>query len=239
MRPVLPLLPLLSAGLFALAGATGGHAQLAKTSPFMPAQAAPSSAPTAGAPLEFRGFLKTAEGTLYRVNDPARKTGSWVKLNERDPTLEVLAKAHDPDQNTLTVEYQGKTLTLAGREAKIVSSGSAAQPMPVPMPAPAPPPTNVAPAVTQSVVVNPTPADEQRRLEAVAAEVARRRALREQAAQQAGPGGAAPMIPPPPPVTVPPQRTVPQALPPAGFARPGMQPGTQGGPSRGPGPQQR
>jgi hypothetical protein len=40
-------------------------------------------------------------------------------------------------------------------------------------------------AITQSVVANPTPADEQRRLEAVAAEVRRRRALREQASLQA------------------------------------------------------
>jgi len=43
------------------------------------------------------------------------------------------------------------------------------------------------------VVLNPSPADEQRRLEAVASEVARRRAMREQATQQIGQGG----IPPP------------------------------------------
>ena len=60
---------------------------------------------------------------------------------------------------------------------------------------PAPPP-NVAPAVMQSVVLNPTPADEQRRLEAVASEVARRRAMREQATQQIGQGGAPPNLPP-------------------------------------------
>ena len=44
------------------------------------------------------------------------------------------------------------------------------------------------PAIAQSVVINPTPADEQRRLEAVAAEVARRRQLREQAALQVSQG---------------------------------------------------
>jgi hypothetical protein len=60
---------------------------------------------------------------------------------------------------------------------KVVAGGPVAQPMPVPMPA------NVAPAVIQTVVPNPTPADEQRRLEAVASEVARRRALRNQAEQ--------------------------------------------------------
>jgi len=63
------------------------------------------------------------------------------------------------------------------------------RPPPPPPGAPGPAPAvNVAPAVTQSVVVNPTPADEQRRLEAVAAEVARRRALREQASQQVSQG---------------------------------------------------
>jgi hypothetical protein len=57
--------------------------------------------------------------------------------------------------------------------------------------------------------VNPTPADEARRLEAVAAEVARRRALREQASnsvQNAPPPAPGPsatatqnIAPPPPP----------------------------------------
>ena len=49
------------------------------------------------------------------------------------------------------------------------------------------------PAVTASVVANPTAADEQRRLDAVAAEVARRRAMREQAATP----GASPSTPQP------------------------------------------
>jgi citrate lyase alpha subunit len=104
-------------------------------------------------------------------------------LTERDTTLDVVAKHFNatPDRETLVVEHQGRTLTLAQRVSKVVSSGSAVQNM-------APPPvmTNVPPAVTQSVVVNPTPADEARRLEAVASEVARRRALREQASQQMG-----------------------------------------------------
>ena len=67
--------------------------------------------------------------------------------------------------------------------------------------APPPPPqmTNVPPAVTQAVVVNPTPADEQRRLEAVASEVARRRALREQASQQVNTPPSVPMAQPQPP----------------------------------------
>jgi hypothetical protein len=121
-------------------------------------------------------------------------------LNERNAEFDVVARQHDELQKTLTIEHQGKTLTLAMREPKVVSAGNAgAMPAPPPVPAPVPTP-NVLPAVTQSVVLNPTAADEQRRLEAVAAEVARRRALREQATLQVGQGTP----PSPSPVVVPP-----------------------------------
>lgn len=159
-------------------------AQSASLSPFMPPAPANSTAPTAGAPIEFRGFMETSEGVRFRLYDPARKAAAWVKLNERDPTLEVVVKQFNTnaENETIVVEHQGRTLTLAQRVAKVSSSGSAAA---VQNMAPPPPQmANVPPAVTQAVVVNPTPADEARRLEAVASEVARRRALREQASQQ-------------------------------------------------------
>jgi hypothetical protein len=129
--------------------------------------------------------MESGDERLYRIHDPAKKTGTWVKLNERNADFDVIAKQHDIDQETLTIEHQGKTLTLAERKPKIVSAGAAPIPPPV-----VPPPTNVSPAVTKAVVLNPTPADEQRRLDAVAAEVARRRALREQATQQLNQGTA-------------------------------------------------
>jgi hypothetical protein len=188
----------------ALVGASGAlarlAAQVAAKSPFVPA-AAPGAAagPTAGAPLEFRGYMEAGQGVQYRLYDSAKKAGTWVKLNERNIEFDVVAKQHDETQKTLTIEHQGRTLTLAMRESKVVSAGQAAAMMPPaqPMPMPVAQP-NVSPAVTQSVVLNPTPADEQRRLEAVAAEVARRRALREQATQQLGSGN--PSVPPPPPL---------------------------------------
>jgi hypothetical protein len=195
-----------------LALATQSVAQIAAKSPFMPPQGATTTGPTEGAPLEYRGYMETSEGTLYRIHDPAKKAGTWVKLNVRNPDFDVLAKQHDDEQKTLTIEHQGKMLTLATREAKVVSSGAAAAAMPPPVLTPAQT-SNVAPAVTQSVVLNPTPADEQRRLDAVAAEVARRRALREQATQQLNRGVA-------PNVTVPqsaqPQRSY-QPTPPGTY----------------------
>ena len=170
----------------ALGATLQANAQLAAKSPFMPPPAA-TNTPTAGAPLEYRGYMETSEGLQFRIHDPAKKTGMWVKLNERNADFDLTAKLHDTGQQTLTIEYQGKTLTLEERKSKVVSSGAAAQAMPPPA---APVQTNVPPAVTQAVVLNPTPADEQRRLDAVASEVARRRALREQATQQLNQGAA-------------------------------------------------
>ncbi len=181
------------AALAALAS-TAARAQSPSISPFMPPPGAATSAPTPGATIEFRGVMEDASGMKFRIYDPAKKTGTWVKLNERDTTLDVLVKQFNnstPDAETLTVEFQGRTLTLAQRTSKVVSSGSAsAQNMPPPPMAQQNP--NVPAAVTNAVVVNPTPADEARRLDAVAQEVARRRALREQAANGGQPAAQVP-----------------------------------------------
>ena len=201
-RALMSLRYLALAGLARLAAVES--AAQPSSSPFLPHSVAVANAPTAGAPIEFRGFMETSEGMRFRLYDPARKAGVWVKLNERDPTLDVVAKQFVPEGESLVVEHQGRTLTLAQRVSKVVSSGSAAQNM-------APPPpqmSNVPQAVTQAVVVNPTPADEARRLEAVASEVARRRALREQVSQQGNP-------PPVPPQQMQP-RQPPSNLPSAG-----------------------
>ena len=204
-------------GFAGLAGVVVAEAQIAAKSPFMPPQAAATTGPTPGAPLEYRGYLETSEGTLFRIYDPSKKASTWVKVNEPNADFGVTAKKYDEAQKTLTIEFQGKTLTLAERESKVVSSGAAAAAVPPPVVAPAQ--TNVAPAVTQAVVLNPTPADEQRRLDAVAAEVARRRALREQATQQLNQGvtpqvGVPGVIAPAPaqPAAQPQQRTF-QTLP--------------------------
>ena len=167
------------------------HAQLATSSPFLPVKSVDSATPTAGAPLEFRGVTDMGSGLNFRVVDMGpRRNGTWARLNERDPELGVVAKQYDAASEMLTVEYQGRTLTLPLHQAKVTSSGTAPNiPMGgIPMPA----------AVNPGVTINATPAQEQQRLEAVAAEVARRRQLREQAAQQVGPGApVAPQVMPP------------------------------------------
>lgn len=211
----------------ALVGCTVGQvtAQVAARSPFLPPQGAAAKTATEGAPLEYRGFIETSQGLQYRIYDPAKKAGAWIRIDQKHPDFDVVAKQYNTDQKTLTIEHGGKTLTLAERKPKIVSSGNAAQAMP--------PPTQniqptVAPAVTQSVVLNPTPADEQRRLEAVAAEVARRRALREQATQQISQGNA-------PQVTIPQPQVQPMQQPMLQPSQPGSSPGAPAA-GRGPNP---
>ena len=160
--------------------AGSARAQLAAFSPFVPPQGARgAAAPTANAPLEFRGVADLPGGSAFRVVDPARRAGSWVRLNEPDPDIGFVVKQHDAEHDTLVVEYQGRTLTLPLHQSKVVSAGAAtpngfnAGP-----PQPAPPATPATPAAPPALAV------QQAQLEAVAAAVAQRRALREQAQQQ-------------------------------------------------------
>jgi len=184
MRASLSKVLFRSGFLLVLAGAVNGRAQLAASSPFLALQAQATNAAAANSALEFSGYMDGPGGErLFRIKDPARKASEWVKLNEKNQALDVTVKQYDESRNALVVEHQGKTLTLAERESKILSAGSVPQPV-IAMPVSNPMPS----AVTQAVVVNPTPMDEQRRLEAIAAEVARRRGLREQAAQQINQG---------------------------------------------------
>lgn len=169
-----------------------GDAQLAAVSPFVPVQAAAAAGPTAGASLEFRGIADTAGGVKFRVVDPSKKSGAWLALDERDPEHGFIVKQYDGANDTLTVEFQGRALTLALHEAK-VTSGGAAPPLPLVQIITPPPPASGIP-LTSNLSVSGNPGA----LDAVAADVARRRALREQAAPQVGPAiSPAPVIPPP------------------------------------------
>lgn len=182
MRPFHPLpLALLAA---VVAGPRAAFADLAQASPFLPSsmsEAAAKGGPSG--PVELRGVMSTSQGTEYCIYDVVKKTSAWVGLNETGQGFVV--KSADPASDSVTVEFQGRTMNLVLRTAKVASAGSA-------VPAMNPQGGN---SVTQSVVLNPTPADEQRRLDAVAAEVRRRRMEREKAAQdaaQGAPGGAVP-----------------------------------------------
>jgi hypothetical protein len=147
---------------------------LSVANPFMPPASAgggPAAKPTADTPIELRGIMQAGDATMFSIYDPSRKTSTWVKLGETG--RDFIVRRYDDKSDTVNVDYQGRTVTLALRTAKVASSGNS-------VPVAAPPP----PTVGNPVVLNPSPADEQRRLEAIAAEVNRRRQLRQQAIRQ-------------------------------------------------------
>jgi hypothetical protein len=168
------------------AGAAAARADLAQASPFLPANMSDTGGQGGAAgPIELCGVMSTSGGTEFCIYDTVKKSSTWVGLNEAGSAFVV--KSADPSGDNVTVEYQGRTMRLALRTGKVASAGPG-------MAGPAGNPS----AITQTVVLNPSPADEQRRLDAVAAEVRRRRQEREKAAQAAqaspnGPGAAFPL----------------------------------------------
>jgi len=166
-----------TAAIAAFAWACTLRADLALASPFLPTGAAAAAAAKGGPsdPIELRGVMALADGTSYCIRDTAKKKDFWVGLNESGHDFVV--KSAEPDGESVTVDYQGRSMRLEFHTSKVESSGPATAVMAGPRGGP---PGN---PLANTVVVNPTPADEQRRLEAVAQEVRRRRLERERALQ--------------------------------------------------------
>ncbi len=150
--------------------ALGWHARaadaLAPSSPFLPPSAAGTTV-AENTPLELRGILVDEGGYRFSVFDPVRHTGTWARLNETGHDFVI--KAYDTARDLVTLDYQGRILTVPLRTAKV---GAVAQPAA---------PMAGGPGATGQAVLNPTPGDEVARFNRVKEEIARRRALREQA----------------------------------------------------------
>jgi hypothetical protein len=101
-------------------------------------------------------------------------------LNETGHDFVVRSSAAGSD--SVKVDYQGRTMTLTLKEAKVTSAGIANSEAP---------PVVGRPGPGNPGLPNLNPGDEQKRLDAVAQEVRRRRQEREKAAQAAQ-GGQAP-----------------------------------------------
>jgi len=178
------------AWLLGLVGPFSASAQggLTTESPFLPA-GAPAAAATENAGLEFRGVMVTNQGPVFLIVDPTApaKKGVWVRLNETGRDFSV--KNYDAQSDTVSVDFRGRLLPLPLVKSKVGSSG-------MPMPSMAGTTPGGQPPIAgpiSPVVLNPTPADEARRLEAVTQEVLRRRQLR-----QATPAPGTPQVPPSP-----------------------------------------
>lgn len=161
-------------------------------SPFVPEGGAGTAvAPTDNAPLELRGIVSTKSGYIFGVYDPSKRQSFWVRQN--DPNSDFIVRNHDVANDTITLDFQGRSLTLQLKAAKVESAG----PVPNPAQVAVNRPGNNMP-MPQPPAMTPTAAAEAARLEAVAAEVRRRRMMRQGA--MPGPQTGQPIQPGQPPM---------------------------------------
>ena len=172
--PVLRLPLLLALALPAGAEtAAPGLPSLVANSPF--GSAAVSGPTASAAPLEFRGTFLDGGERFFSVLDPSTRRAEWVGLNE--PGRAFTVKAFNAEQESITVDFQGRPLELKLHSVRISAAPAVAA-----APAPGPtPPTQALPSTGEA-----------QRLAQVAEEIRRRRALRQQAQQAQPPAGAPP-----------------------------------------------
>jgi hypothetical protein len=146
---------------------------LTPDSPFLPTNGGGGgdAAAQANSPLELRGILALPDGYKFNVCDPTGHTNVWVGL--KDSGQPIIVRACDVAHNTVTVEYQGRELTLSLPKSRItpmsMQSPMAMMPQPQMMMGQGqmPPPSG-------NIGVD----QERQRLERIAEEIRRRRALR-------------------------------------------------------------
>jgi hypothetical protein len=157
------------------------QSKLLSESPFEPRRGPVTTVPEV--PFEYVGFVETAEGFQFRLRQRTGKAAAFTQLDVPNDELGAIARSFDLVARTLTIEHQGRLLTLAERKAKVRPSIELSPRRHGPRTiAPA---ATMPPRVTDAVVFQPTPAQEAVRLEAVAAELKRRREERERAAAAA------------------------------------------------------
>ena len=126
-HPFLTFRMLLSASA-ALGCAALVRADLAPSSPFLPANSTAAGGAQAGpaGPVELRGIMSTAQGVAYCIYDTAKKTSAWVGLNEAGNDFVV--KSADPANDSVLVDFQGRSLRLVLRTAKVATAGASGGP---------------------------------------------------------------------------------------------------------------
>lgn len=179
MRPLF-LLALLALPALAQTPAAPSLQNLVQNSPFGTATPAGQAAAAAG-PLEFRGTFVDRGERFFSIADTASRRAEWVSLNESGRPFVV--KNYDADSETVTLDYQGRSMSLKLRTARITAMA-----MPPPQVVAQPQPGQ-SPQPTAMPAAAPTApgATEAQRLAQVAEEIRRRRALRQQAQQQPPP----------------------------------------------------
>ncbi len=154
------------------------HAQAAR-SPFLPPAVevteTPESAVDQNAELQFCGVFGDGSDKRFLIYNLTTRRSAWLRLQEEGPD-ELFVDGFDAEQSLVNVRHGDRQLTLGLEPARLTGGGGGGAAPPVALTG------NAQQDLVNTVRVNPTPSDERRRLEAVAAEVRRRRAARAAAA---------------------------------------------------------
>ncbi|MEO6994897.1 MAG: hypothetical protein ABI273_14915 [Lacunisphaera sp.] len=148
---------------------------LVNNSPFGTLRSGGAGSNAATEPFEFRAVLGENDNKfLFSIYETATRRSNWVELN--DPVNGFSVKSYDAGKQAITVDYQGKAMTLAIKQAPAAAIVyQAPAPQTGPMPILQSPGNSVQPVPTM-----PTAIDQQR-IQQIQEEIRRRRALRNQA----------------------------------------------------------
>ena len=166
--------PLLSLFAGLLGAGVEVHAQVPR-SPFLrsaPEQVEQVDAPVENAEFQFCGTFGDGDAKRFLIYNKTLNRSTWLQVGEEGPDG-LFIDDYDLAESTVVVRQGSQRLNLA-LQAATITPGAARAAAPVAL-------TGTSSDLVKTVRVNPTPTDERRRLEAVAAEVRRRRELRQSA----------------------------------------------------------
>jgi len=168
---------LLALTVASIVGTSLRAVELTPNSPFAPPPSsnADANATTPNSPLELRGILSTPDGNKFNLCDQAGHVNVWIGLNA--PGQPFVVRSQDLAHHRVTIEYQGRELTLSLAQPTITAMSMQQQAMPVPQMGGMPP-------QMRPGSVSASPQDERMRLERIADEIRRRRAMRAAAQPQ-------------------------------------------------------
>ncbi len=147
---------------------------LVNNSPFGTLRSGGAGSNASTEPFEFRSILEENNSKFFSIYETATRRSNWVELN--DPVNGFSVKFYDAGKQTITVDYQGKAMTLAIKQAPPVAQVYQA---PTPQTGPVPVVQNPGNPWVQAGPTMPTAIDQQR-IQQIQEEIRRRRALRNQ-----------------------------------------------------------
>ncbi len=148
---------------------------LLSNSPFGTGKAGATNASASGEAFEFRSVFEEGGSKFFSIYETSTRKSNWVELN--DPVNGFSVKTYDATKESITLDYQGRSLTLAIKRAPAVAQVMQPQPQPPQM---QPGVNGGMPTITNPASPGVPTAIDQQRIQQIQEEIRRRRALRSQ-----------------------------------------------------------